>query len=55
MIIRNDQAEVDRGTEEEVQMYGAAESLHLSDAGGLTEFGAHVQTLQPGSRSSDRH
>jgi uncharacterized cupin superfamily protein len=55
MIIRKDQAEVDRGTEEEVQMYGAFESLHLSDAGGLTEFGTHVQTLQPGSRSSDRH
>ena len=28
---------------------------HLSDAGGLTQFGAHVVTLQPGARSSDRH
>ncbi len=55
MIIRKDQAELDRGTEEEVQKYGATESVHLSDAGGLTEFGAHLQTLQLGSRSSDRH
>jgi len=36
-------------------MYGARESLHLSQAGELTQFVAHVQTLQPGSRSSDRH
>src|SRR5215217_2319774 len=43
------------GTEEDNQMYGARESLHLSQAGELTQFVAHVQTLQPGSRSSDRH
>jgi len=55
MIIRKDQAPVDWGTEEWVRKYGASESLHLSDAGGLTQFGAHVQSLQPGSRSSDRH
>jgi uncharacterized cupin superfamily protein len=36
-------------------MYGARESLHLSEAGGLAQFVAHVQTLQPGSRSPDRH
>ena len=26
-----------------------------SDAGGLTQFGAAVEVLQPGARSSDRH
>ncbi|HYZ05292.1 MAG TPA: cupin domain-containing protein [Rubrobacter sp.] len=36
-------------------MYDARESLHLSEAGGLAQFVAHVHTLQPGSRSSDRH
>jgi uncharacterized cupin superfamily protein len=36
-------------------MYGARESLHLSEAGGLAQFVAHVQTLPPGSRSPDRH
>ena len=54
MIIRKGQAAVDRGTEEEEQKYGARESLLLSEEGGLTQFVAHVETLQPGSRS-DRH
>src|SRR5215211_2251615 len=55
MIIRKDQAPVDRGTAEDEQTYGARESLHLTEEGGLTQFVAHVQTLQPCSRSSDRH
>ncbi|HJQ27957.1 MAG TPA: hypothetical protein VJ827_01340, partial [Rubrobacter sp.] len=55
MIIRKDQAPVDRTTGEDAQTYGDTESLRYSDAGGLTQFGAYVQTLQPGSRSSDRH
>src|SRR5215211_3762883 len=55
MIIRKVQAAVDRGTEEHEQEYGARESVHLSEEGGLTQFVAHIQTLQPGSRSSDRH
>ena len=55
MIIRKDQVPVEHATEEGTQMYGASESLRYSDAGGLTQFGAYVQTLQPGSRSSDRH
>ena len=54
MIIRKGQAAVDRGTEEDEQKYGARESLRLSEEGGLTQFVAHVETLQPGSRS-DRH
>ncbi len=32
-----------------------AETLHLSDAGGLTQFGAYLETLPPGARSSQRH
>jgi len=55
MIIRKGQATVDRGTKEDAHTYGARESVHLSEEGGLTQFVAHVQTLQPGSRSSDRH
>jgi len=54
MIIRKGQAAVDRGTEEDEHKYGARESLLLSEEGGLTQFVAHVETLQPGSRS-DRH
>jgi uncharacterized cupin superfamily protein len=30
-------------------------SVHLSDAGGLTQFGVHLETLPPGGVSSDRH
>ena len=41
--------------EEDTQYYGPSEWLHLSDEGGLTQFGAHVHTLRPGTRSSDRH
>jgi uncharacterized cupin superfamily protein len=41
------------GTEGRAEQYGAFERLRYSDAGGLTQFGAHVETLQPGSRSSD--
>jgi uncharacterized cupin superfamily protein len=49
MIIRRDQPSADRGTEE------STERLGYSDAGGLTQFGAYVETLQPGSRSPERH
>ncbi len=55
MIIRKDQAPVDPSDEEDTQYYGPSEWLHLSDAGGLTRFGAHIHTLRPGTRSSDRH
>ena len=48
MIIRNDQAPVVHTDEEDARYYGPSEWLHLSDEGGLTQFGAHVHTLQPG-------
>ena len=31
------------------------ESIHLSDAGGLTQFGAFVEILNPGGQTSLRH
>ena len=55
MIIRKDQTPVVDADEEDTRYYGPSEWLHLSDEGGLTQFGAHIHTLQPGSRSSDRH
>lgn len=55
MIIRRDQAPPDREAEARAEHYGASERLRYSDAGGLTQFGAHAETLQPGSRSSERH
>jgi uncharacterized cupin superfamily protein len=49
MIVRKHQVPLDRESE------GQAQRLLYSDAGGLTQFGAYVETLQPGARSSDRH
>ena len=49
MIVRKDQPQLDQNFEERT------ERLPYSDAGGLTQFGAYVETLQPGPRSSDRH
>ncbi len=55
MIIRKGALRSDQGTEGRGERLGAFESLRYSDVGGLTQFGAYVETLQPGSRSSDRH
>jgi uncharacterized cupin superfamily protein len=49
MIIRREQAPVDQGTGEQTQR------LLYSDAGGLTQYGAYVETMQPGASSSNRH
>jgi uncharacterized cupin superfamily protein len=55
MIVRRGEPASDRGIAWRAAEFGAFESLRYSDAGGLTQFGAYVETLQPGSRSSDRH
>jgi uncharacterized cupin superfamily protein len=55
MIVRKAQAPADPEAEERAEHYGAHQRLRYSDAGGLTQFGAHVETLEPGSRSSNRH
>jgi uncharacterized cupin superfamily protein len=34
---------------------GEREWLYYSDAGGLTQYGAYVETLQPGARASEEH
>ncbi len=52
MIIRNSQPEVQRTTS---QGFGTVDTAKFSDAGGITQFGGFVQTLQPGARSSNRH
>jgi uncharacterized cupin superfamily protein len=55
MIVRKGQVPSDPGSEDRAERFGAFELLRYSDAGGLTQYGAYVETLQPGSRSSDRH
>jgi uncharacterized cupin superfamily protein len=54
MIIRKDQAPMDRGTRKR-QPDVRRPRVSAPFRGGLAQFVAHVHTLQPGSRSSDRH
>ncbi|MFM2399416.1 MAG: hypothetical protein RL341_1573 [Pseudomonadota bacterium] len=35
--------------------FGSMETLGLSEAGAITQYGAHLETLQPGAKSSTRH
>jgi uncharacterized cupin superfamily protein len=42
-------------TETQRSDFGTVLTTRLSAAGGLTQYGAHVQTLLPGTRASLRH
>ncbi len=55
MIIRNGSARTTEAAPEGRADYGAIRSEHLSDAGGITQFGLYRQTLPPGARTSTRH
>ena len=55
MIIRKGEVPADPGSEGRADEFGAFELLRYSEAGGLTQYGAYMDTLQPGSRSSERH
>jgi len=55
MIVRKRDTPIDEGAEGRAEEYGPFKSLNYSDTGGLTQFGAYAETLQPGSRSSERH
>ncbi|MBB4953777.1 putative cupin superfamily protein [Agrobacterium vitis] len=55
-IIRPEDAKYEQETGEGINAeLGPYEARLLSDAGGLTQFGAFVETLPPGSRSSHKH
>ena len=55
MIVRWKTVRRGEADEAERKQKGAREWLYYSDDGGLTHFGAYVDTLQPGARSSERH
>ena len=55
MIIRRGTATLQFATAEQAKRHGAYSSARLSEDGGLKQFGAYIETLEPGSRSSDRH
>ena len=52
MIIKKNQVLAERA---ERESFGVSDTLRLSDAGGLSQYGAYVQTLHPGARSSNNH
>jgi uncharacterized cupin superfamily protein len=52
MIIRNTDLKTESRTSDG---WGTVETQRVGDAGGITQFGASVQTLLPGARSSLRH
>lgn len=52
MILRKGGPGSERRTSEG---FGTVDTVNLSDVGLLTQFGAYLQTLQPGARSSNRH
>src|SRR5438552_3750602 len=54
-IHRKDEVRRGEADEAERKQKGAREWLYYSDAGGLTHFGAYVDKLAPGARSSERH
>ena len=52
MIVRRGSA---KSKARDVPDFGAMLTEGLSEAGGITQYGAYLQTLQPGARSSTRH
>ncbi|WP_224824986.1 cupin domain-containing protein [Cognatishimia sp. MH4019] len=54
-IIKLADAPIEEMTPETADALGPYCAHLLSDAGGLTQFGAFVEVLAPGSRSSDKH
>lgn len=54
MIVRKTDVPVESDTQGASE-HGAYEALRYSDVGKLTQYGAYVETLAPGSRSSERH
>ena len=52
MIIRKGQPAIERNASD---AFGTSETQRTSEIGGLTQFGAFVQVLMPGARSSNRH
>jgi uncharacterized cupin superfamily protein len=55
-VIRSHDARVETGAGSKLNdELGTYSAVLLSDAGGLTQFGAFVETLPPGSRSSRKH
>ncbi|WP_172296630.1 cupin domain-containing protein [Pseudoruegeria sp. HB172150] len=54
-VLRRSEQTPEQAPPDAARVLGNFQFLPLSDTGGLTQFGAFVETLDPGARSSDRH
>ena len=52
MIIKKNQVQAERA---ERESFGVSDTVRWSEVGGISQFGAYVQTLHPGARSSNNH
>ncbi len=52
MIIRKSEVPAERA---ERESFGVTDTVRLSEVGGISQFGAYVQTLHPGARTSNNH
>ena len=52
MIIKKNLVQAERA---EREAFGVSDTVRLSEAGGLSQFGAYVQMLHPGARTSNNH
>jgi uncharacterized cupin superfamily protein len=52
MIFRNSEVPAERA---ERESFGVTDTVRLSDVGSLSQYGAYVQTLHPGARTSNNH
>ena len=55
MIIRAGTATLQVATPEHAAKSGRYSSARLSEDGGISQYGAYIETLDPGARSSERH
>jgi uncharacterized cupin superfamily protein len=55
MIIRAGSASRSETPDADVPRIGRAVTEHVSDSGQLTQFGVHLQTLDPGATTGERH
>jgi len=52
-VITPDRRIIERNTADDI--CGASQTEWISEAGGLSQFGAFIETLEPGSRSALKH
>ncbi len=55
MLIRKEDFRFVPRSGHDLDSLGPGDQAMVSEAGGITQFGAYIETLEPDARSSDRH